>query len=215
MVLKDLKSKAKSSKAKDKKDNEESDEDFYDFTRGKSSMVVQRVDGDEDYRPQRRIILMMSSDESEDSDYIPKRSPEDKDKNTRMDESKPSKNESSEVLELKKENQDDKNNQSSASVPSQWTFRSSEEWANLLGAPAWQSTHNLIRQVRGSIERQNENISDMTSNLAQLKSDMARDEKNRKEDVARRELNEKKLREALLDVEDHGEQMEIKLACCW
>jgi hypothetical protein len=120
--------------------------------------------------------------------------------------------------EIKKERNDDKDSESKTSAKQdsanqETKFRSSAEWETLLGSPAWKNTHDLIRQVRGSIERQNENLADMTSNLAQLKSDVARDEKERKEDEARRKIHEERLKEALLDLEDRSQQIDIKLTC--
>ncbi len=83
MVINDLKSslgKKKKEKQVAFKDEDEDDdeEELYNLVRGKkSTMMVQRLDEDgEEYVPSRRVIMMISSDESEDSDYTPKRTSE-------------------------------------------------------------------------------------------------------------------------------------------
>jgi hypothetical protein len=74
MVINDLKSsmgqKMKSS-AKDKDDGD--DEELYNLVRGrKSTMMIRRLDEEEDnYVPSKRVVMMISSDESEDGDYSP------------------------------------------------------------------------------------------------------------------------------------------------
>ena len=82
MVVKDLKSKAGQRKPKDDKSEDEGDEDLYDLVRGgrKSSLVIQRLKDEEDFVPTRnlrprneRVIMMISSDESDSSDYVPKK----------------------------------------------------------------------------------------------------------------------------------------------
>ena len=84
MVVNDLKSSlGQKGKRKAKEvssaDNEEGDDELYDLVRGKSStMMIQRLDAeDNDYLPKRRVIMMVSSEESDDSDYKPKKKPED------------------------------------------------------------------------------------------------------------------------------------------
>ncbi len=74
MVVKDLKSKA--GQRKPKKDNSDDEDEVYSLVRGnKSTLMVQRLDEEENYKPARkeRAIMMISSDESDLSDYVPKR----------------------------------------------------------------------------------------------------------------------------------------------
>ena len=82
MVVKDLKSKAGQRKLKDDKSEDEGDEELYDLVRGgrKSSLVIQRLEDEKDFVPARnlrprkeRVIMMISSDESDSSDYVPKK----------------------------------------------------------------------------------------------------------------------------------------------
>jgi hypothetical protein len=82
MVVKDLKSKAGQRKPKDDNSEDEGDEELYNLVRGgkKSSLVIQRLNDEEDFVPTRnlrtrleRVIMMISSDESDSSDYIPKK----------------------------------------------------------------------------------------------------------------------------------------------
>jgi hypothetical protein len=83
MVVKDLKSKAGQRKPKGENSEDEGDDDLYNLIRGggnKSSLVIQRLDEKEGFIPTRnartgkeRVIMMISSEESDSSDYIPKR----------------------------------------------------------------------------------------------------------------------------------------------
>jgi hypothetical protein len=82
MVVKDLKSKAGQRKPKEDNSEDEGDEDLYNLGRGgkKSSLVIQRLNDEDDFVPTRnlrtrleRVIMMISSDESDSSDYIPKK----------------------------------------------------------------------------------------------------------------------------------------------
>ena len=79
MVVKDLKSKAGQRKPKGDNSDDEGDEDLYNLVRGgkKSSLVIQRLKDEEDFVPTRnlreRVIMMISSDESDSSNYIPKK----------------------------------------------------------------------------------------------------------------------------------------------
>jgi hypothetical protein len=71
MVVKDLKSSMKKEKIVtfEKKD----DADLYDLVRGgKSAMMVQRKDENEDYIPRRKVIMMISSES--DEEYTPRKS---------------------------------------------------------------------------------------------------------------------------------------------
>jgi len=76
MVINDIKSsmgQKKKSSSKDK--DEEDDEELYNLVRGqKSTMMIRRLNEDEDdYVPSRKVIMIISSDESEDGDYSPVR----------------------------------------------------------------------------------------------------------------------------------------------
>ncbi len=82
MVVKDLKSKAGQRKPKEDNSDDEGDEDLYNLVRGgkKSSLVIQRLKQEEDFVPTRnlrsvkeRVIMMIFSDESNSSDYVPKK----------------------------------------------------------------------------------------------------------------------------------------------
>jgi hypothetical protein len=82
MVVKDLKSKAGQRKLKEDNSDDEGDDDLYNLVRAgkKSSLVIQRLKDEEDFVPTRnsrtrleRVIMMISSDESDSSDYIPKK----------------------------------------------------------------------------------------------------------------------------------------------
>jgi hypothetical protein len=79
MVVKDLKSKAGQRKPKENNSEDEGDDDLYNLVRGgnKSSLVIQRLKDEEDFVPTRnlreRVIMMISSDESDSSNYIPKK----------------------------------------------------------------------------------------------------------------------------------------------
>ncbi len=74
MVVNDLKSaigqKKKTNSKAEKED--EGDEDLYNLVRGKkSTMMIQRLDSDsDDYVPSRRVIMMISSDESEGENLV-------------------------------------------------------------------------------------------------------------------------------------------------
>ena len=79
MVVKDLKSKAGQRKPKEDNSDDEGEEDLYNLVRGgkKSSLVIQRLQDEEEFVPTRnlreRVIMMISSDESDSSNYIPKK----------------------------------------------------------------------------------------------------------------------------------------------
>ena len=80
MVMNDLKS-ALGQKKKGKssaKEDEQDDAELYDLVRGnQSAMVIQRLDeGKEDYVPSKRVIMMITSEDSDGSDYKPKKSPD-------------------------------------------------------------------------------------------------------------------------------------------
>ena len=77
-------SSPKLGKGKPKEDNsdDEGDDNLYNLVRGgkKSSLVIQRLQDEEDFVPTRnlrtrleRVIMMISSDESDSSNYIPKK----------------------------------------------------------------------------------------------------------------------------------------------
>jgi hypothetical protein len=85
MVINDLKSSLGQKKAAklSVKDDEDGEDEIYNLVRGnKSAMVIQRLDDEgEDYVPSRKVkwtkgvIMMISSDESDDGEYKPKRPP--------------------------------------------------------------------------------------------------------------------------------------------
>jgi hypothetical protein len=93
MVINDLKSTLGNIKKTQSitKDVEENNDNLYNLVRGnKSTMVIQRMDEDgEEFVPSKqvrlsRVVMMISSDKSEDGEYKPKHSPkeeENKDKN--------------------------------------------------------------------------------------------------------------------------------------
>jgi hypothetical protein len=61
------------------------DDELYNFVRGKSTMMIQRMDEDstEDYVPQRRVVMMTSSKDSDGSKRLhrlPKRTSENTEK---------------------------------------------------------------------------------------------------------------------------------------
>jgi formylmethanofuran dehydrogenase subunit E len=71
MVVRNLKSSTKKEKIVTF-EKEKNDEDLYDLVRGgKSAMMVQRRDGEGEYIPRRKVIMMISSES--DEDYTPKR----------------------------------------------------------------------------------------------------------------------------------------------
>ena len=77
MVINDLKlAVGKKTKTNPKSEKEDSGgDDLYNLVRGKkSTMMVQKLDREsDDYVPSRRVIMMISSDESEREEYSPVR----------------------------------------------------------------------------------------------------------------------------------------------
>ncbi len=71
MVVKDLKSAHGSAKDEGKSDEEDKDS-LYNLVRGKSSLMVQRLDEDESegFIP-RRVLMMISSEESGEEEFLP------------------------------------------------------------------------------------------------------------------------------------------------
>jgi hypothetical protein len=77
MVINDLKSSLKKrNSARKEEDKDEGDDDLYNLVRGKrSTLTIQRLDekGEDDYKPQRRVIMVVSSSNSEEEDYTPQK----------------------------------------------------------------------------------------------------------------------------------------------
>ncbi len=78
MVISDLKSNLRKERSNQSASaDSDGDDDLYNLVRGlKSTMMIQKGNGRDDYVPKRRVIMVVSSN-SEDENYTPKK-PEEK-----------------------------------------------------------------------------------------------------------------------------------------
>ena len=190
MVMNDLKSSFKR-KRKEKSKEGDSDDELYDLVRGgKSTMMIQRVyderDSGEDYIPSRQVIMMISSDESEDGEYSPKRDLDARETDEKNKREKPlvkleeKDNDSSECESSQEEtdsSDEESNNgklESSSSVPTQvphrmdWHQTESESW-HLKYTKQQKRQQELLQDVNQRIENQNGHIKEMNKYLAHAK----------------------------------------------
>jgi hypothetical protein len=225
MVVKNLKS-AHGSEVKNEGKFEEDDKDsLYNLVRGKSSLMVQRLDEDnsEDFVP-RRVLMMISSEESGEEEFLPIRDHKNTDKDSeikikRKEEKGLDRGKS--ISGLEEMQSQSKSAVSSTSPftrasrrprPSSDAKLQSSSSSATPKSPQYDSdepigprARHLLDVATKRLKVTEDFISSMSKYLNQQSTDMEAQQKRRNENESRRQLE-------LLGVEDPQEREELKLS---